>query len=958
MDSNDISEMVYKNALAYGQPDYTSTKLKDDIDRMGSLGRCLSEVLGQGYACLSIKEHLFGLFNRPNKNGPAATFLFAGYPGTGKTFTAQKMAEALGLPFERFDMTGYSDKEAASFNLFGLNKSYRSAEPGRLTQFIKKHPVCVILFDEIEKCHSIVRNNMLQMFDKGVVRDMYYEEEYSVRDCIFVFTTNAGRNAYDTKGNPYNISSVPIPTIIKALEEEINPITGEHSFSKELVSRFVSGKIVVFNKLRPEALHRIAVNHMQEICGFNYHEYNIGCRLDEDTLANIILLSQGGDADVRSVIRATKEFFSKNLQRAVEVIHDSGNDGARICGLRYHIDVSNATPEVAELFNDNIKVRILVFGKKTYKSIPKYIRNEAEIFCTEEPMSIRDIRIHDPAIAIVGVTSDNSFKAKELFANLIELGIAVYVFTNDKNIQLKDYLEHGATDCFNPHGYVSFSSWVGHAYRGIELGRATKKLFRSNKVLTYTTYYKYSKRTCIVDVTLSDFKTQIAFSGGESDIFKGKAAIPDVRFDSIVGLGVVKDELKPIINQLKRYTEYRRNGIRIPRGIILDGPPGTGKTTIAKAFAAEARLPFIAINATEVLSKWVGEGEKKIQDIFAAARKYAPAVFFIDEVDGITKDRMGDAAECSHTEGLTNALLSQLDGFDSDNAPPVFLIAATNFDTGDGSKLDKAVLRRFDVKIHVGFPDATDREKFISRELFRYDFSDVSEAKIANIAKRSIGWSLSDLNLVIQNAIRHSESENGFALTDEVLEEAFASFNAGERKIYSEQSVCKTAYHEAGHAVVACVLGLNPAFTTIVARNTFGGYMQYSESDKLDMSRQECLNRICVALSGRATEVRYYGDDGITTGASSDIRSATELATRMVCYFGMQEDMLLFINSGKATQNAAVEERVRGILTEQYERAKCLVGDNAGKIEKVACALIQRESLTDTELDDIMKENV
>lgn len=137
MYSSEISSnMIYKNALAYGQPEYTNAKLQGDIERMDALNECLAEVLGQGHACQAVKEYLFGIFNKPTKSGPAATFLFAGYPATGKTYLAKKIAEALDMPFERFDMSGYSDKEAATFNLFGLNRSYRSAEPGRLTQFV------------------------------------------------------------------------------------------------------------------------------------------------------------------------------------------------------------------------------------------------------------------------------------------------------------------------------------------------------------------------------------------------------------------------------------------------------------------------------------------------------------------------------------------------------------------------------------------------------------------------------------------------------------------------------------------------------------------------------------------------------------------------------------------------------------------------------------------------------
>lgn len=947
-------KVLYRNGIGVAQPDYTDAKLREDMALLAALDDCFEEVEGQDYACHAVKEQLFGILNKTNKTGPAALFFFAGPPAVGKTLLAQKIGEALGRPFERFDMSGYSDKEAP-ISLFGLNKSYKSAAPGRFTTYIKEHPISVILFDEIEKAHVTVRNNILQMLDKGAVYDLFYERDFSVRDCILIFTSNVGKNAYDT-GNPYNLSTTPISTVIKALEEEKCPFTGEPYFSRELVSRFASGKIIVFNRLHPEVLHRIAVKHIKEICRYYHSEYNIGIKIDEDAIADIILFSQGGDADVRSIVRAVKEFFSQNFERMVETVSANGH-GGRICGIRYCTDLLSAKSEAAKVFDGGKDARILAFGGRITGGISKAMKVRTTIVSADNCLSIHDIKRLCPAIAIVGITKQNEAKAKELFDNVIDAGVPTYVYTKDNNIVLTYYAENGAVDCFTPRRPTAFNDWIMGAVRGIDLSRVARQLFRANKVITFSTAYKYSKRTCVVDVTLSDFATQIAYGGGESSMFAGRASIPDVTFGDIIGAEEAKRELRPVIRQLKNHGEYERNGIRMPRGIILDGPPGCGKTSVAKAVANAAGLPFITLNATEFLSRWVGEGEQKLRDTFAVARRYAPAIIFIDEIDCIAKDRTSDAAEMSHTEGLTNALLSELDGFNSQNVAPIFVIAATNFDTHSGdSKLDKAFLRRFDKKIHLDLPKVSDREQFIVRELSKYDFSTVSKAFILSIAKRSVGWSLADLNLVIQNAIRHSESDSGFLLTNGVLEEAFASFNAGERKVYDEQTMRKTAYHEAGHAVIAELLGLRPAYTTIVSRGSYGGYVQYSSEDKFDISREECLNRICVAMAGRAAEVCFYDNGGITTGASGDIRSATNMAMQMVCIYGMEKDMLCYIDQGKAADNDGVRKRVQDLLVEQYGRALQLVRDNADKVDVVAKALVERESLTDSELSVLISD--
>lgn len=955
MENKHISKgkIIYRNGAVARQPNYTEAKLKDDLALLSALNESFSAIEGQDYACNAVKEHLFGILRKKNESGPLAIFLFAGPPAVGKTFMAQKMAEALGRPFERFDMSGYSDKEA-TISLFGLNKSYRAAEPGRFTTYVKEHPVSVILLDEIEKAHITVRNNMLQMLDKGAVRDLFYEQDFSVRDCILIFTTNVGTNAYNS-GDPYNLSVTPAPTIIKALEEERSPHTGEPYFSRELVSRFASGKIIVFNRLRPEVLHRIVVRHISKICRYYYDEYSICSKIDVNAVADIILYSQGGDADVRSVMRAIKEFFSKNFERVAEMVSASGC-GGRICAIRYNIVLSSATSETADMLNGKESC-VLSFGGSIKGAIPKAKSALISEVTANGSLSVHDIKRLDPVMAVVGVTEKNAAKAKELFDNLVAAGVPAYVYTKDKNIPLAYYAESGAVDCFAPHLRLSFNEWINGAVRGIDLSRIVERLFRTNKVIIFSTSYNYSKRTCVAEVTLSDFAMRIAFCGGENSLFVGKAAIPDVTFDDIIGADEAKRELVPVIRQLKNYKDYQRNGIRIPRGIILDGPPGSGKTSIAKAVANAADLPFISLNATEFRSKWVGEGEQRVRDTFAAARRYAPAIIFIDEIDCIAKDRMGLTAELSHTEGLTNAFLSELDGFSSDDKAPVFVIAATNFDThSKDSKLDKALLRRFDKKIHIDLPKVCDREEFITRELTKYNFSTVSKAVISGIAKRSVGWSLADLNIVIQNAIRHSESDCGFLLTDCVLEEAFESFNAGERKIYDEQTVRKTAYHEAGHAVTAMLFGLKPAYTTIVFRGNYGGYMQYAEEDRLDFSREECLDRICVSMAGRAAEVCFYGNDGVTSGAGGDIRAATDMAMLMVCTYGMEDDMLCSIEQRKAMENTAVLKRVQNILIEQYGRALQVVRDNADKVDAVAEALVEREFLTDSEISVLISD--
>ena len=470
-------------------------------------------------------------------------------------------------------------------------------------------------------------------------------------------------------------------------------------------------------------------------------------------------------------------------------------------------------------------------------------------------------------------------------------------------------------------------------------------------MLSYSTHYRYSPKTCTVDVTLSDFRAEIAYSNGERALFASGAAIPEIKFNDIIGAEEAKKELFPMIGQLKNFRSYLANGIRIPRGILLEGPPGSGKTSIAKAVAAEAGLPFLSLNSTQFLSRWVGEGAQKLRETFAAARRYAPAVLFIDEIDAIARDRMGEDASSKHTDDLTNALLSELDGFQDNRQTPVLVIAATNFDTrSPDTKLDKALLRRFDKRVYVGLPDAAGRKFFLERELAKYSFQTVSEAAVESIARRSPGFSLATLELIIQNALRHGEKDGMFTLTDTILEEAFASFTDGERKVCDEETLTKTAYHEAGHALVALLLGIKPLYATIAGRANYGGYVCYSEEDKRLFTREECRNRMCIALAGRAADVLSYGDGGISTGASSDLRSATEMAMDMVCRYGM-DSSLVYMEAEKGREPKEIQERAAALLNEQYARAERLLTENGAKLKVLAEALLEKENLTGEEME-------
>ena len=946
---------VFGNAVSGDFTEYTDYKLREDYRLMTELDRYLGKVEGQAYACQQVKEYLFGHLRRRNVKGPAGLLVFAGPPAVGKTFMAEQIAKALHRPFDRYDMSGYAEKESLD-SLCGTHPSYKSASAGRLTRFLYDHPVSVIQLDEIEKAYSLVHNLLLQLLENGTIRDLYMDKEISARDAIIIITTNVGKEIYDRGNGQYDFSRTPLGTIVKAFENECSPLTGTPYFSQAIVSRLASGRMIMFNKLRPEVLHRIAVNAVRDQIESYREQYRLTVCADVHRLADTIILSQGA-ADIRTVLRAVKEFFERNFTRMVQRFHEeTGTFLFRQINCR--LDFSDISPEAAKIYFHRSKARLLVYGVAE-GDLPA-VDDRTEVICLDGNADLCKLRYHDGSAAVINIGDGGDAFAPKLFQALVDLGLPVYVCSRGRlpDSAFLFYTDHGAVDCFSlSEDGDGMQKWFRGIMDGMSLSYMTQTLFRSNQAVRYEVSFRAAERPGEIDLIISGIDLQTAFEGREQSLFLEGKAVPDVSFEDVIGAEGAKKEFIPIIRQLKDVKRYIREGMEIPRGIILDGDPGTGKTMLAKAVAHEAGLPFIQKNATEFLRKWVGEGAGVIRETFAVARKYAPCIIFIDEIDAIAKSRLGEIAKLQHTDNLVDAFLSEMDGFAHDDRAPVFLIAATNYSTQSGATdLDEAFLRRFDKKIHIDLPDLAQRELFLRRALSRYSFSSVSSEQICSLAQRSVGWSLANLAQVVRNAVRHSEDpESGtFALSDEILDEAFESFDAGEKKQFSERELRRTALHEAGHAVAAATFGVIPEYVTIVSRSNFFGYVSYSEEGKAVYTRREMQNKICIALAGRAVEMMEYGEEGVTSGAGGDLRAATRMAKQMVCSYGMEEDTLMWMPSERYAELPAVRKKIRKIIQAQMDRARQIAAEEQHKIQAVANALLVRNSLNGEQLQRIL----
>ena len=441
-------------------------------------------------------------------------------------------------------------------------------------------------------------------------------------------------------------------------------------------------------------------------------------------------------------------------------------------------------------------------------------------------------------------------------------------------------------------------------------------------------------------------------------------------FADVAGCDEEKAELAELVDFLKQPEKYTEIGARIPKGVLLVGPPGTGKTLLAKAVAGEAKVPFFSISGSDFVEMFVGVGASRVRDLFTTAKKCAPAVVFIDEIDAVGRQRgAGLGGGHDEREQTLNQLLVEMDGFAVNEG--IIVIAATN----RPDILDPALLRpgRFDRQITVNYPDVKGREAILKVHAKGKPLAD--EVSLSVLAKRTSGFTGADLENVLNEAAilaaRYKKKEIG--MTE--LEEAITRTVVGPEKrshVITPEDKKITAYHEAGHAVVARVLpNCDPVHEiSVIPRGRAAGYtMTMPEDDRDHMSRGKILDEIAMALGGRVAESIFLDD--ICTGAYSDLQKATELARRMVVEFGMSDEIgpvflggqtEVFIAKDWGHQRnfseevaARVDKEIRRILEEQYDRAKTVLTEHRDAMERIVKALIEYEHIDGDDFEKLFK---
>ena len=460
------------------------------------------------------------------------------------------------------------------------------------------------------------------------------------------------------------------------------------------------------------------------------------------------------------------------------------------------------------------------------------------------------------------------------------------------------------------------------------------------------------------------------FNMGRSDAKIYVKSAEGIKFDDVAGEDEAKENLQEVVNYLHDPSKYKEIGASMPKGILLVGPPGTGKTMLAKAVAGEANVPFFSMSGSEFVEMFVGMGASKVRDLFSQAKEKAPCIVFIDEIDAIGQTRTGGQyGGNDEREQTLNPLLTEMDGFDSSNG--VIILAATN----RPESLDPALTRpgRFDRRVPVELPDLLGREAILKVHAKKIKIAeDVDFNKVARMASGASGAELA--NIVNEAALRAVRDGRRFA-TQADLEESIEVVIAGYQKknaIMTDHEKKIVSYHEIGHALVAALQSHSAPVQkiTIVPRTSgaLGYTMQVEEGNHYLMTQEEMENKIATLTGGRAAEETVFGS--ITTGASNDIEQATKLARAMITRYGMSKDFDMVALETVQNQylggdaslacsadtQTEIDRQVVALVKQQHEKALKILADNRAKLDELASFLYEKETITGEQFMEILKK--
>lgn len=990
---------------------------KKEIDTIIALRKRLREglrarVKGQDMAVEKFVDGYIRYQIRGKVSGkPAGLYLFAGPPGTGKTYLAETFAglkdmREAGYQYKRFDMSAYGGGSSdAVTGLVGFERTWKSAQPGQLTDFVKKNPKCVLLFDEIEKASPQVRFLFLSIMEGAVLTDKYYNEQVSFEDAILIFTTNEGRDLYEDNRET-NLTALSDSAVIEGLQAS--------KFAPELISRFLSGTIVMFNHLDYFNMSAIFENSVNEaaaqICR-NRDNLHFDLVYD-DKLPRLYLLSKGDRIDAR--------FVSANVRKAVEDYFLEAMEfmGKRCPGRLGELKKASVSVEVTEeirkYFEMTQRPRILLYaegGTGLYTGETARLRNGflpekglkeleqmADCDLAERAESFRKFLLscnwnsrrredrYDAILIDLGQDSKN-YKAAESFqclkaiaeakpnipvivvdrgivedkAPLLSLGVTDFVRTVPYEPRHTD--RRDSTDKNDSGGLALDREELGSILGRQHFVEMAKALVREGKRLSSDIAYDYKRESGELTIRFTNLREKEAAAEDTEARRQNKkyllAEKPQVRLKDIFGNELVREKVERCIDNIKNPEKYRASGAKLMTGILMYGAPGMGKTMFAKAMAFESGAAFISAVGADFLN---GDGIVKLEEMFQTARRKRPCILFIDEFDAISRHRGGQIT--SGQENVLEKFLKEMDGLETDN-DGVYVVAATNYPL---EKLDDAVVRRFSARIPFPYPDMEERQRFLLHVLEKKNLKDkVSKRAARTLSLKMYGTltNYSEIETFIEESLAEAVYKNESVTERFLLNRIHNETDGAARQKGEPGKYIATAFHEAGHTVLRYHYGMEIDYVTIVSRGTYGGYAM---GQSRYHTGQDLLDQICISFAGRIAEMIYAGKEpGINIGAGSDLQNATYTAYEYVCRYGMDNRIMvvpeMFASQTERypenvlpdSEKEAIWTSVNQVLNQQWKVAIQHLRKCWDEVEALAYSLIYMQELVGEKAEEVIR---